>query len=155
MWYLLGIEITINELFIFLDNRYTTQGIFNAVIVGFKAQNMEYQVKIHNSRLQLLNTPTEEEDTKSYGVPVLFSLLTGPLRSGVVAPDRVLNLCQIELFDSLNSVQKLTYYNWIVNNRTLRPFNCVKTNDSLIELLVIHSNTWNHLAVCKQMNNDE
>ena len=30
-----------------------------------------------------------------------------------------------------------------------------KTNDSLIELLVIHSNPWNHLTVGKQMSNIE
>ena len=32
-------------------------------------------------------------------------------------------------------------------------FNCVWINDCLIELLVIHSNTWKHLTECKQMIN--
>ena len=50
--------------------------------------------------------------------------------------------------------------NWNVGNRTIWSFYCVQTNDlCLIELLVINSNTWNHLTmltyaklnVCKQM----
>ena len=59
----------------------------------------------------------------------LLPLLPGPLRSGVVAPDRVLSMGQIELFD---------YLNWVQTNHWC-----------LIELLVIHSNTWNHSTVCK------
>ena len=39
----------------------------------------------------------------------------------------------------------------IVRNRTLWPFNSVLTNGRcLIELLVIHSNTWNHLTLYKK-----
>ena len=54
-------------------------------------------------------------------------LLPGPLWPRVVSPDRVLSMGEIELFD---------YLNW------------VQTNDwCLIELLVIHSNTWNHLTL--------
>ena len=46
--------------------------------------------------------------------------------------------------------------NWIVKNTTVWLFKCVKTNDwCLIELLVTHSNVWNHLTVCQQMSNAE
>ena len=43
---------------------------------------------------------------------------------------------------------KMTNLNWIAWNRTVWSFNCVKTNDwCLIELLVIHHNTWNYLIL--------
>ena len=45
--------------------------------------------------------------------------------------------------------------NWIVRNETLWPYNCMITCDCLIVMLVIHSNTWNYLTVCKQMNDVE
>ena len=61
-----------------------------------------------------------------------FSLLPGSLWSRVIASDRVLSMGQKELFNYLN---------------------CVQTNDRcLIELLVIHSNTWNHLTACKKLS---
>ena len=67
-------------------------------------------------------------------------------------------------------------FNWIVNGtyQYLEPFNFVElcktelfeielfdyftvlVNDwSLIKLLVLNSNTWNHLTVCKQMINSK
>ena len=51
---------------------------------------------------------------------------------GVIVPDRVLSMGQIELFDHL-TVCKLC----------------------LIELLGMHCNTWTYLAVCKQISNVE
>ena len=40
--------------------------------------------------------------------------------------------------------------NWFVRNRNVWLFNCVLTNDScLIELLVIHRNTWNSIKLSK------
>ena len=59
-------------------------------------------------------------------------LLLGSLWPGVVAPDTILSGGQIELFDDLN---------------------CVQTSDCLIKLLVIDSNSWNNLTVCKRMLN--
>ena len=58
-----------------------------------------------------------------------FPLLPGPLWPRVVAPDRILSMGQIWHF-------KLCANKWLM----------------LIKLLVIHSNTWNHLTVCKQNN---
>ena len=64
----------------------------------------------------------------------------------VAALDRVLSVGQIEL----NCVLML---NWIVWNRTVLTFNCVWINDwYLIEILVIHSNTWNHLTLMTEEN---
>ena len=51
--------------------------------------------------------------------------LPGPLWIGVVAPDRVLSMGQIEL----NCILKL---NWIVWNRTVLTFNCVNKKAILI-----------------------
>ena len=65
--------------------------------------------------------------------PSLPSLL-GPFWIWVVAPDRVLSMSQIEQFDHLTVFKQMTF---------------------LIELLVILSNTWNRLTVCKQMSNVE
>ena len=71
----------------------------------------------------------------------------GPLWPGVVAPERCLTF-------------KLRANKWHAKlncfNRTVWSFNCVQTNDwCLIELLARHSNNWNHLTVCKWMNNVE
>ena len=78
-----------------------------------------------------------------------FPSLTDPLCPRVVAPDRVLSMDQIELFE-IYSVCKQITLNWIVRNRTFWPFNYASTNGwCLIELLVIHSTTWNNLKVCK------
>ena len=52
-------------------------------------------------------------------------LLQGPLWSGVVAPDKILSIGQIEEFD----IQTVLTLNWIVWNRTVL-----------------------HLIVCKQKN---
>ena len=42
---------------------------------------------------------------------------------------------------------------WMVRNRTVWSFYCVETNEwHLFELLVICSNTWEHLTVGKQMS---
>ena len=69
--------------------------------------------------------------------------LPSPLWPGVVAPERVLSMGQIEQFDFLNWMQKCLMLSWIAWNRTVWPFNCAQTNDwCLIELFVIHSNTW-------------
>ena len=44
--------------------------------------------------------------------------------------------------------------NWIIRNRTVWLFNCIKANDwCLVELLLINNNTWNHLTGCKRMLN--
>ena len=60
-------------------------------------------------------------------------MLPGPLWPGVVAPDRVLSMSQIELFD----LQTNDMLNWI-KNRTVWSFNCVYTNNwCLIELLYL------------------
>ena len=56
-----------------------------------------------------------------WSIPSL-PLLPCPVLPGEVAPDKVLSMGQIELFR-------------------------VQTNDCLIELFVIHRNTWNHLTV--------
>ena len=79
--------------------------------------------------------------------PSLLSL-PGPYWPGVVTPDRVLSMTQIEL-----CTNKWLILNWIVNDRTVTSFNCVPTNGCLIELLVIHSNTWNYLSWFMFTNN--
>ena len=58
-------------------------------------------------------------------------LLPGPLWSEVLVSVRVPFIGQIEMFNHL---------------LYLKQFNCVS-----IELLVLDSNTWNYLTVCKQM----
>ena len=55
-------------------------------------------------------------------------LLSGPLWPGVLEPARVPSMDQIELFNYLNVCKQMTD-----------------------ELLILHSNTWNHLTVCKQV----
>ena len=46
------------------------------------------------------------------------------------------------------SPNKWLMLSWIVRNRSVWSFNCVQTNNwCLIELLVIHSNTWNYLTL--------
>ena len=76
----------------------------------------------------------------------LLPLLLSPLRSGVVAPDRVLSMsyiklnCEIELFWHVNCVLMLNWIvwtgtvsdyetvlmlNWIFLNRTVLTFNCM------------------------------
>ena len=81
-------------------------------------------------------------------------MLPGPLWPGVVAPDRVLSMIQVELFDHLNCVQ--TNDLCLIELLEIELFDHLavcKTNDwCLIKLLVIHSNTWNHLTVCKRMS---
>ena len=86
---------------------------------------------------------TKQSDSKAPALEIWgmsstpsLPLLPDPLWPRVVAPDSVLSMGQIvELFD---------YLNW------------VQTNDwCLIELLVIHSNTLNHLIVCKWMDSVE
>ena len=101
-----------------------------------------------SSRLGLQNMPTASLPThltKCPGyntkvsdgeVPVLqlwrmwgtlsLPLLLGPPWLGVVVPDRVPSIDQIQ------------------------PFNCVQTNDRCsIKLLTLNNNAWNHLFVCK------
>ena len=82
----------------------------------------------------------------------LLPLLPGPFWSRMVVPDRVLSMGQIEMLDS-DSVQTNDLY-WIVRNRTLWEFSCVSKR-RLIELLLIHTNIWNHLTVCKRVSNIE
>ena len=56
-------------------------------------------------------------------------------------------MSQKELFDIQTECKQMTYAK-LFWNRTVWPFYCVKTNDwRLIELLVIHNNTWNHLTL--------
>ena len=51
----------------------------------------------------------------------------------MIVPDKVSSMGQIELFDHLTGYKQMTD----------------------IELLVLHSNTWNFLTVCKQISNVE
>ena len=44
----------------------------------------------------------------------------------------------------------MTYVFWIIRNWTAWPFNCVETIDFLIELLLIHDNTWNNLLYANE-----
>ena len=91
----------------------------------------------------------------------LLPSLPGLLCPRVVAPDRVRSIDQIEQ----NSVLMLKWIvwnwqwdrvlmlNWTVWNRTVFQFNCVYMNDlCLIELLVIHNNTWNHWTLLTELN---
>ena len=56
-----------------------------------------------------------------------------------------------DIYKYLEPFNFVVMLDWIVWNKTVWSFNCVETNDwCLIELLVIHGNTWNHLTVCKQ-----
>ena len=60
----------------------------------------------------------------------LLPLLSCPLWPEVIVPVRVLFMAQGEIFNHL---------------LFLKPFNCVQTNDWYwIELLILHSNNWNH-----------
>ena len=59
------------------------------------------------------------------------------------------DLLSLKKLLSLNCVLKL---NGIVWNRTVYTFNCMLINDCLIVLLVIHSNTWNHLTLLTKLN---
>ena len=69
-----------------------------------------------------------------------FLLLPSLLWFRLVAPDRTVW--------HFNWVQANDMLNLIVWNRTVWLFTCVQTNDwCLIELLVIQSNTWNHLTL--------
>ena len=63
---------------------------------------------------------TRLADKKYYKMQstALLPSLSGPLLPGVVAPDKVLSMHQIELFDHLNCVQT-TNLNQIVRNRTV------------------------------------
>ena len=65
----------------------------------------------------------------------LLPLLLGPLWPGVVVPVRVPSICLRELFH---------HFIW----------NHVFKQMIDVEFLALHSNTWNHLTVCKQMNPD-
>ena len=74
-----------------------------------------------------------------------LTLHLGPLWPKVVVPD-----------SPIYGSNKWFMLNWIIWNRTVWPFNCVLSNEwCLIELLIIHSNTWNHLTMCKTMSNIE
>ena len=55
---------------------------------------------------------------------LLLPLLPGLLHLGLVAPDRVLSMVQIELFDILTAYKQIMR-NWIVWNSTVRAFNYV------------------------------
>ena len=55
-----------------------------------------------------------------------------PLWPGVILPVRVPSIDQIEMFNHL---------------QFLKPFNCVQ-----MKLLMLDSNTWNYLTVCKHVN---
>ena len=68
---------------------------------------------------------------RTYSLP----LLPGPHWPGVVAPDRVLSIGQIELLIILTVCKQIT--------------------DVLIELLVLNGNAWKHWAVCKEMINSK
>ena len=57
-----------------------------------------------------------------------------------------------QYLESFNFVDML---NWIVWNRTVWSFNSVKKDWSLVELIVLNSNTWKHLTVYKQMINSK
>ena len=69
----------------------------------------------------------------------LLPSLPGPLWSGMVAPDRVLSMSQIEL----NCVITL---NWIVWNELFLHLTVCKQKTELFEVELFH-----HLRVCKQM----
>ena len=51
-------------------------------------------------------------------------LLPGPLGLGAVAPDRLLSMGQIELFDILTVQNKWLTLNRIVRDRTVWSFSC-------------------------------
>ena len=65
-------------------------------------------------------------------------LLPCPLWPGVVVPVRIPSLDRMELFNHL---------------LYLNPFNFQTNERCWIELLVFDSHTWNHLTVCKWVNN--
>ena len=95
----------------------------------------------------LNKAPEIQELWKMQSSPSLPSL-PGPLWPGVVVPEKVLSMGQIEILTLKLNANKWLMLNWIVINRTVWSFNCVLTNDwFLIELLVIHSNTWNLLTL--------
>ena len=69
--------------------------------------------------------------------------LPGPLWPGVIAPDRVQSMCQIELngvimlnwivwIRTVFDIETVHKQNWIVWNRTILTFNCVWTKTILI-----------------------
>ena len=72
-------------------------------------------------------------------------LLQGRLLLRMVGYDRVLSMVQIELWDISTEYKQITRakLNWL---KTVLLFNCVQTNDCLIELLVILRNSWNYLC---------
>ena len=86
-----------------------------------------------------------------YRVPLHW--YSSPFWPEIVSPDRVLSGGN-KTISHLNCVQaKWLMLKWIVRNRTVWLFNWVKTNNwCLIELLLIHKNTWNHFTVRKRMS---
>ena len=87
----------------------------------------------------------------SFSLPLPPSLLW-PI---VVAPDRVLSMGKKNYFTFKLCPNKWLILNWIVKNRSFffLLLTVYKHNYwYFIELLVIHSNTWNHLTVSKKMS---
>ena len=61
---------------------------------------------------------------------------------------------QVLVIDSNTLLTYAAMLNWIVRNRIIWSFHCVyqQMTDVLNIFLVIQSNTWNHLIVCKKMS---
>ena len=85
-------------------------------------------------------------------ITLSLPMLPDPLWPGEVAPDS-------QIYDSnrtvwyLNCMQINDMLNWIARNSTVWSFNGVLTNGiCLIELLFIHSNTWNYFNVKTKEN---
>ena len=85
---------------------------------------------------------------------LLLPLLPGPLWSGVIAPDRVLSMGQIELNCNsalLNCFKLIVFFiyqwvnkktlltvNWIVGNRIVLTFNCANKTELILNRIVSH-----------------
>ena len=72
----------------------------------------------------------------------------------MVAPDRVLSMGQIELFDIETVHKQMTIYNYTWNKTEflkIELFDHLHTVvcKQMTELLVGHNNPWNYLTVCK------
>ena len=79
-----------------------------------------------------------------------LSSLRGLLSPSVVAPDKVISMDQIEVWH-------LTVFSCQMEMFEIELFDhliACKNDWCLIELLVMHSNTWKSLTVCKQMIKD-
>ena len=67
----------------------------------------------------------------------------------MVVPVRGLSMDQIKLFNHL--LELLLFVIW--NHTSVSKLFELDVNIWWIELLMLNSNTWNHLAVCEQMSN--